>query len=481
MMRAPNHYRSLVCLLSNILDAHTVAFFLADPQKQQLKLMAAQSLSKNLREHSTLPFEASGLLAQVQRSGQSIHLEKLGAQDMEAALPFYREGESLIKALFIAPVGDGAGVLFVDTKYNWGFNDKQRKWISEIAALLNELLQHHQSLVRERDYAQILELWHHLDQAAFDDFNADRYLRAAVKDCTRFLGLDYGFLAVLEPQNDHYQIQAITDNVPLALREQSFPIGQGLVGWLFQNRRNLLIRRLQPQAPDHFLCSPREKFPHQGTFWGLHSQIPLGHAMAMVFLSRQPRDWHADDQYAVERVARFTNLMLERIYLSRMCEHLQACDPATGSYNALAFEALLERQITDSLSRSLPFTLALLQYEPWTALYSHLAPGRVRGCLQELVQGIQRVLPDEVITGQLTENRVALLFKGYVPKEIEAHLARLQNTWHKGPLAVAKTLLINLQLGVVSCPHDGSNSDQLWVLAHQRLSGSAWSAAESES
>jgi GGDEF domain-containing protein len=478
MMRAPNHYRSLVCLLSNILDAHTVAFFLTDSKKQQLKLMAAQSLSKNLRENSTLSFEGSGLLAQVQRSGQAIHLEKLGTQGMEAALPFYGEGESLIKALFIAPVGDGAGVLFVDTKYNWGFNDKQRKWISEIAALLNEHLQHHQSLVRERDYAQILELWHHLDQMAFDEFNADRYLRAVVKDCTRFLGLDYGFLAVLEPQNDHYQLQAVTDNVSLALREQSFPIAQGLVGWLFQNRRNLLIRRLRPQAPDHFLFVPREKFPHQGTFWGLHAQIPLGHAMALVFLSRQPRDWHADDQYAVERVARFTNLMLERNYLSQTCEHLQTCDLTTGSYSALAFEGLIERQIMDSLSRSVPFTLALLQFEPWAALYSHLAPGRVRGCLQELVQGIQRVLSAEVITGQLTENRLALLFKGYVPKEIETQLARLQNTWQKGPLAVAKTLRINLQLGVVSCPQDGSSGDQLWVLAHQRLSGGAGSAAE---
>jgi signal transduction protein with GAF and PtsI domain len=219
MTRAPNHYRSLVCLLSNILEAHTVAFFLADPKRQQLRLVAAQSLSKNLRENSTLPFEASGLLAQVQRSGQSIHMDKVGTQDIEAALPFYREGESLIKALFIAPVGDGAGVLFVDTKYSWGFNDKQRKWIGEIAALLNELLQHNQSLVRERDYAQILELWHHLDQVAFDEFNADRYLRAVVKDGAAFLRADFGFLAVREPQSDSYQLHAVTDNVSLSFRD----------------------------------------------------------------------------------------------------------------------------------------------------------------------------------------------------------------------------------------------------------------------
>jgi GGDEF domain-containing protein len=478
MTRAPNHYRSLVCLLSNILEAHTVAFFLADSKRQQLRLVAAQSLSKNLRENSTLPFEASGLLAQVQRSGQSIHMDKVGTQDIEAALPFYREGESLIKALFIAPVGDGAGVLFVDTKYSWGFNDKQRKWIGEIAALLNELLQHNQSLVRERDYAQILELWHHLDQVAFDEFNADRYLRAVVKDGAAFLRADFGFLAVREPQSDSYQLHAVTDNVSLSFREQPFPIDQGLVGWIFQNQKNLLIRRLRPQAEKHFLFFPREKFPHQGTFWGLYSQIPQSHAMALVFLSRQPHEWHTDDQYAIERVARFTNLMLERIYLNRTCEHLQTCDPTTGAYTAPAFEALLERQIIDSLSRSVPFTVVLLQFGPWDVLHAHLGPARLRACLQELVQGFRQLLPAEVITGQVAENRVAALFKGYVPKEIETHLARLQSSWCKGPLAVAKALRLKLHWSVVSCPQDASNSEQLWLLAYQKLLGDERAGSE---
>ena len=74
----------------------------------------------------------------MQKVGQTIHLDKLheATSSIPLTLPFYREGESHIKGLFAVPVAGGAGVLYVDTKYGWGFNDKQQKWIKEFAELL---------------------------------------------------------------------------------------------------------------------------------------------------------------------------------------------------------------------------------------------------------------------------------------------------------------------------------------------------------
>ncbi len=72
-----NPYQSLVSLLSNVLEAYTTAFFVFDSRTRQLHLVASQSLSKFVRETVSLPLEQSGILSQVHKIGQTIHLDKL--------------------------------------------------------------------------------------------------------------------------------------------------------------------------------------------------------------------------------------------------------------------------------------------------------------------------------------------------------------------------------------------------------------------
>lgn len=471
MTRTGSHYRSLVTLLSNILEAHTVAFFIAFPKKHELRLIAAQSLSKNLREHSVISFEDGGLLAQVMRTGQTIHLDKLGSQDIDAALPFYREGVSLIKAVFITPVGDGAGVLFVDTKYSWGFNDKQRKWITEVAALLNELLEHHQTLIREQKYARILSLLHRIDDAAFSDIVPERFLRTLVNECTRFLEMDFGFLIGAGPGNDDYQVLAASGNADDAFRNRTFSKHQGLAGWALLKQKNLKIRRLRREAKEHYLFFPQEKLPHQGTFMAFHSHIPLGQPMALVFLSRLLRECHVDEQYAVEKATRFVSLYLERANLGNTCDRLRTFDATTNLCNPPTFETLLEQQISESVSQSRPFAMAILQFEPWETLHLEWRPQQVRAFRQELIQRIHQFLPEEIIAGNLADNRLAILFKRSNMQEAETVLARLTASWRKGSLELARNLQLELRHSLVACPMDGNNTEALWSLGYRRLYG----------
>lgn len=469
MTRTGSHYRSLVTLLSNILEAHTVAFFIAFPKKQELRLIASQSLSRNLREHSVLPLVDGGLLAQVLRTGQTIHLDKLGSQEIEAALPFYREGVSLIKAVFITPVGEGAGVLFVDTKYSWGFNDKQRKWITEVAALLNQLLEHHQTLIREQNYARILSLGHCVDDAAFSDMPPDQFLRTLVSECSRFLDMEFGFLAAAVPGREEYRVLAASGSASNAFRDQTFSQQQGLVGWVLLKQKNLRIRRLRPEAREHYLFFAQEKLPHQGTFMAFHCHIPMGQPMALVFLSRHLRESHVDEQYAVENAARFASLYRERAYLTETCNHLRTLDVTTNLCNPPTFETIVEQHIVESVSQSQPFAMALLQFEPWQTLYLQWGPNRVRTFRQELIETVYRFLPEDVTIGQLAENRLGILFKRGNEKEVETTIGRLVAGWRKSTPDLARRFPLDLRQSVVVWPMDGNSSEELWALAYRRL------------
>ncbi len=179
-----NPYQPLVSLLSNILEAYTTAFFIFDERNRQLNLAAIQSLSKFIPPEISLPLEGSGILSQVQKVGQTIHLDKLheATSSISLTLPFYREGESHIKGLFAVPVAGGAGILYVDTKYGWGFNDKQQKWIKEFAELLGKLLKNREAARREENYARIFDVLRRLDEVAFKGHALDSYCELFVTE-----------------------------------------------------------------------------------------------------------------------------------------------------------------------------------------------------------------------------------------------------------------------------------------------------------
>ncbi len=466
-----NPYQSLVSLLSNILEAYTTAFFIVDLKNRQLKMAAAQSLSKYITENVTLPLEQSGILSHVHKVGQIVHMDKLqeGSSGLSATLPFYRGGESHIKGLFAVPVGDGVGVLYVDTKYSWGFNDKQQKWIREIAGMLHELVKRQDCLRQQKDYAHILDLWHKIDEITLKGSTFEDFCQFVVNEAAGFLGAEYAFLAHREGGDQHYRLLAGTPNIPRNLLSQHLLLKQGLVGWIFQNQKPLLIGRLNPQTGDHFLFSPSEALPHYGTFWALPIQLCLGHAVTLGFLTRQTTEWTADDQFAILHLINFVRSLLNQMYFQETCEHLQAYDLNTGVYNALAFEAKMDGMLADCMRTSTQLTLTLVQFEPWQILTTKATPRQLRQWQSELTSVICEALPADVLVGQITENRFGLLFQGMSPQEAKHHLNYLADP--KLGLLSGKVKGVRVQpyISSVGFPQDGTRSDELWPLACRQL------------
>jgi len=466
-----NPYQSLVSLLSNILEAYTTALFLVDPKRRLLNLVAAQSLSKFLPENVSLPLEQSGILSQVQKVGQTIHLEKLqdASSTLMTTLPFYREGESHIKGLLALPVGDGAGVLYVDTKYSWGFNDKQQKWIREIAGVLNELLVRQQCLTQQRDYARILEFWHRLDQATAKEYTLEDYSQLVVDETTRFLDTEYGLLALKNPNQEHYHILASTSNVPRSLTHQQLLVKQGLVGRVFRNKKILHITRLNPNTADHFLFTPSEGLSHQGTFLGLPVQTSLGVSVVLAFLSRKAIEWSSDDHFALSHMTHFFRLLLEQFYFKEECERLREYDLSSGVYNPLAFEARMEGILTSSMQTSTPFTLSLVQFEPWQTVCMKAPPRQVRQWQAAIAGALVDGLPQDAVIGQVAENRFSIILTGVTPQEGKQNLTHVLDSSDGVFAAKLKGVRLKPYVSVVGFPQDGTRSDELWSLAYRHL------------
>jgi len=466
----PNPYQPFVNLLSNILEAYTTAFFVFDERDRRLNLAAMQSLSKFIPPQISLPLEGSGILSQVQKVGQIIHLDKLheATSSIPLTLPFYREGESHIKGLYAVPVAGGAGLLYVDTKYGWGFNDKQQKWIKEFADLLGGLLKNREMEGRNEHYAKVFEVLNKLDEVAFKGCALDNYCGMFASEWSEILGMDYGFLVVREPEKKNYRIMGCTANTPRGLVGQSFSVKQGLVGWVLQNRKNLLIMRLNPATSDHYLFSPGENLPHQGTTWGMRGQTSLGYELAVVFLSRQVIDWSADHERAVAHAFHFLLLLLEQIYYKEENEALHLYDICTGLFSAPAFESRVEGLFHASMQSNAPFALGLIQFEPWQILTTKVLPKRIRQLQRELASSLCEALPPGVLVGQLAQNRFGVLFSETTVQEAENQLAELAG-YGKIAIKGIKGIRLHPYISSAGFPQDAGKIEDLWPLVSQRL------------
>jgi GGDEF domain-containing protein len=465
-----NPYQPLVNLLSNILEAYTTAFFIFDERNRQLNLAAMLSLSKFIPAQISLPLEGSGILAQVQKAGQTIHLDKLHevTSSIPHTLPFYREGESHIKGLYAVPVAGGAGILYVDTKYGWGFNHKQQKWIKEFAELLGELLKNRVAEEQQENYARIFEMLNRLDEVAFKGYALDNYCGLFATEWSHILGMDYGFLVLRDPEKKSYRILGCTANTPRSLVTQSFSAQHGLIGWVLENQKNLLIIRLNPSTSDHYLFSPGENLPHQGTVWGMRAQTSLGYELALVFLSRQVVDWNADSERAVAHGLHFLLLLLEQIYYKEENEALQSYDICTGLFSAPAFESRVEGLFHASMQSNAPFTLGLIQFEPWQILTTKVLPKRIRQLQRELASSLCDALPPGVLVGQLAQNRFGVLFAETTVQEAESQLAELAG-YGKIALKGIRGIKLHPYISAAGFPQDAVKIEDLWPLVNQRL------------
>lgn len=466
-----NSFQSLVNLLSNVLEAHTTAFFTVEPHKRLFHLVAGQSLRRQLPENFSIPIEQSGILSQVHKGGQTIHLDKMHESSMPSptALPFYREGECDIKGVLIEPVGGGEGLLYVDTKYSWGFNTKQQKWIKEVAELLHELMRQKGNLSWQRNLERIWQLWRKLDYRSYKGGSLQDYCRLVVDECVRFLAAEYGLVALQEPTGDRYRLIGATSNMPSNYLSRSFNSQYGLIGRIFRSQKPLFIPRLNADSPEHYLLNVRESLPHFGTMWGLPAISPTGHSLVLAFLSRGPMEWSQDDREAVSHALYQLHLLLEQSYLREQCEHLRAYDFTSGILNALTFETKVEETLIAGIQRSNPCTVAVLQLEPWQIMHTRMSPGQLRDWQRLIAESLYHNLPSNVLLGQIAENRYGILLSGMGPQEVTQHLnAILELSRQVAPKRLKKAKLQPF-MSVVYCPQEASTVDDVWALAYQRL------------
>jgi len=153
-------FQEIVELTSNTLEAFTTAFFLV--RNNKLALVAHHSLSSHMISPLALNLEAGGILSLILEKGAFI----ANHMDREAyEIPYYDQEEE-IKAFMGVQVGNGKGILCVDTKRRYSFTEKHQKLLQQFSLLMERLMERARSmrpkLMDSGKYLLLREMLQHL-------------------------------------------------------------------------------------------------------------------------------------------------------------------------------------------------------------------------------------------------------------------------------------------------------------------------------
>ncbi|SMC24144.1 GGDEF domain-containing protein, diguanylate cyclase (c-di-GMP synthetase) or its enzymatically inactive variants [Desulfacinum hydrothermale DSM 13146] len=465
-----NTFESVIHLLSNVLDAYTVAFFQYDPHCGAFRLVAAHSLSKYLQTEVSIPKDGSGILSQVHKVGHTVHLGKVDVDKLAASLPFYREGEGGIKGLLATPVGTGQGLLYADTKRHWGFNDKQQKWILETARVLRQLLDQQQCVFERNSYSRILTLWHELIECwhtAKDPLEAAHELTEKAR---AFLGTDWAFCLQQDPGERDGTMLSASGSLPRGLLQRPLPVSSpALVAETMRKGGQLFIPALKPDADEHYLFFPGENLPHQGSLWVLTTERRAGGRLCLAVLARKKMSWAQDERYAVEKALQIFAAFLDSVYwharyLESACTH-----GPTGLLNECTLAQRLHQCVQAAIHGSTPLALIVVQCEPWQYAQSIFPPSETNQWESALAAALRDATPPGAIAGRLAQNRYAVLHPQGDMKELMLTADALDACLIKLSAPRRKGIHLKIHLGWASLPQDGTTADDLWQTAYRRL------------
>ena len=256
--------KEAVDLLANLTEASTVALFLRDPGGQRLHAVAWHSLARSFRSDDPVEM-GEGLVGWVAKHKRPVDVDRY--QQKSSATGLYYDDEG-IRAFVGMPVGEW-GVLVVDTKNRQIFGEREKKIIRDFANFMAQLVAQQETCAREALYGRILDLLYDIENASLS-FSGRRQLYDEVLDAgRRFTGLSMGFLCLLHPGRRQFWVEAVQGPSVATLRGRSFPVTQGLVGWIMREARPLSHRRMRPGQGKSYIISPDEPLRGYNAFLGV--------------------------------------------------------------------------------------------------------------------------------------------------------------------------------------------------------------------
>ncbi len=247
------------------------------------------------------------------------------------------------------------------------------------------------------------------------------------------------------------------------------PLGEGLSGWVAQNRRPIINGN--PSVEPGYL-NDSAKVSLLRSALAVPLENPQGEMLGVLVLYATPADAFNNDHLSIlQAVSEKIALAIESAIRYHLAESQASIDFLTRALSARAFSSRLEAELGRSASANSPLSLIVCDLDSFRDVNESF--GQVEGnrFLSKLADRFRDIIRDGDCLGRLGGDEFALLLPGLSPQTAEARVRDLRAAVREVSIDVfGSTHVITASLGLASFPEDGASLDQLLKCADQHVS-----------
>jgi signal transduction protein with GAF and PtsI domain len=222
-------------LVCNVFDSYSAVLFLPAPGGEGCRLAASFSLGDGVRQGMALA-PGQGLAGWIVREKKPLLVSNF---DQKRGVLGYYSGnfEDEIRAFLGVPLEGVAGALCLDSKKVHSFGDKDQKILAEFARLVSALYLERDSLAEGHAEARLCQGLRQLPGLHRRHPKWNPYLDELLEIVSRSMGFKHCFLAVRDDAACVFTVEGVSQVLfsPAHPSPGNFPLGGGMIGWVFKN------------------------------------------------------------------------------------------------------------------------------------------------------------------------------------------------------------------------------------------------------
>ena len=355
-----------------------------------------------------------------------------------------------------------------------GYSSQSIEWTNLLSVLLIAIAAVetiHQLKQSIRKQIRRLEAANRMSRSLVSSIEISQVVNSMSSAIQSVLGADTYYIGLI--QGDQLHLELFYDDGEL-FNDVNVSLDDSLVGWVYKNRRSLLLGNLPEDIQKLKIGStstigkPKLSLSWMGAPLQTHTQL---YGMVAV-ASYAKNQFDRSDLELLENFASQSAITLDNAYHHAEVEHKSTIDSLTGALNHGHFISALENEIQKALTENYSINLIMLDidyFKRYNDTFGHLVGDRV---LVGLVDTIRRHLKSSDLVGRWggEEFAVALISTNphqahEVARRIRLSLRELNLVDRNGAAVYAPTV----SQGIAIFPQEAQETFGLIDLADQRL------------
>ncbi len=243
------------------------------------------------------------------------------------------------------------------------------------------------------------------------------------------------------------------------------------MGWIFQNRKTLIIPKFRSRTRIPFLFGPKDGIGKIGGLIGMPlAWEPDEVGGVIAFIRHTEASWNKEEISAITAVVRRATLVLQNFTLKRELALVRNLDPITEVCNAAAFDRVLKKRLQRCREAGVSLGLGIIAIAGYEALNTKVALPDLAALRQRIAETVLKRLRGNQLLGSLDPARFGILFENETEREIRDQLVAITSVLDQEVLPpMDGPRMLEAHFGFALYPQDAAVSDELWTMAFQAL------------